>query len=252
MHPVLVELPGGTRAIGSYGLLVLLGIAVAGGLAVRATARARLDVGAAFAVLALAVAGGLAGSWLTFALVELVRTGSLDAVARGGGLVFFGAVPGGLVAAWAGGRWLRLDVVRVLDLAAPGLAAGHALGRMGCFLGGCCFGKAFDGPWSVLYVHPLAPAAHPSVPRHPTPLYEAAGLLGIALVLAFLPLRRVGVGARAALLLALYAVLRVATELTRGDAVRGVLAGVSTSQAIAAIALVGASLWIVRTAQRAS
>lgn len=237
MHPVLVELPGGV-AIGSYGLFTMLGIFTAGGLSVRAASRATLDVGATFAVLGTAVAGGLVGAWLTFGAVELARTGSLEPLARGGGMVFFGAVPGGLAAAFAMGRVLRLDVARALDLAVPGLLAGHSLGRIGCFLGGCCFGRPFDGAWSVVYTHALAPAAHPSISRHPTPLYEAAGLVLIALTLALVPPARVGSGGRAALGLALYCVLRMATELTRGDAVRGVWMGVSTSQAVAGLGLV--------------
>lgn len=252
MHPILIDL--GARSIGSYGVMVALGVAVAGAVAARAAQRARADVGLTLAALACVVAGGFAGAWIAFGLVELARTGSLGWLSRGGGAVFFGAVPGGALAAMAAGRFFRLDWLRVLDLAIPGLAAGHALGRLGCLLGGCCYGRAFDGAWAVLYTHPLAPGAHPGVPRHPAPLYEAVGLLALGAVFALSPPRRAGDGSRALAYLAAYAALRIAVEGFRGDAVRGVWLGASTSQIVAAAALLGSAglLARLRLADRAA
>ena len=113
------------------------------------------------------------------------------------------------------------------------------IGRIGCFLGGCCFGAPFDGPWAVVYSDPLAPAAFEAgVPRHPSPLYEAGGLLVLAVALALRPPRHPGSGQRLARYVAAYSVLRFAVELTRGDAIRGVgPGGVSTSMVLAALAL---------------
>ncbi|MCB9598603.1 MAG: prolipoprotein diacylglyceryl transferase [Sandaracinaceae bacterium] len=234
----VLEVGGVSRPIGSYGVCVGLGILVAGALAARAAHRARADVGLTIATIALVIGFGFAGAWLTFAAVELVRTGTLDALWRGGGLVAFGAAPGAAVALWIARRALRLDVVRGLELALPGVAAGHALGRIGCFLGGCCFGAPFEGPWAVVYTDPLAPASIPAgLARHPTPLYEAAGLLALAFAFALVPLRSVGSGRRIAAYVAAYSLLRLAVETTRGDAIRGVVAGVSTAQVTAVVAL---------------
>lgn len=244
MHPILIDL--GARSIGSYGVMVALGVAVSGFAAVRAAHRARLDVGLTLAALACVVAGGFAGAWIAFGLVEVARTGSLSWLAHGGGAVFFGAVPGGALAAAAAGRWLRLDWLRVLDLSVPGLAAGHALGRIGCLLGGCCYGRPGGGAWAVLYTHPIAPGAHPSVPRHPAPLYEAVGLLALGAAFALIPPRRAGDGSRALAYLAAYAALRVAVEAFRGDAIRGVWLGASTSQIVAVVALLGAAALLAR------
>jgi phosphatidylglycerol:prolipoprotein diacylglycerol transferase len=198
------------------------------------------------------VAGGFAGAWLTFVLVEAARTGTFAALARGGGLVFFGAVPGGVAGMRLAGRAFRLDVLRVLELSLPGLAAGHALGRVGCFLGGCCFGRPFEGPWAVTAVDPLAPAAHPPVPRHPVALYEAAGLLILGLAFARVPAAHPGSGRRAAAYLVAYGALRLGTEAFRGDAIRGVWAGgVSTSQGLASFAIVLGALLLWRASQGA-
>lgn len=254
MHPILFDLAhhGAHRTIGSYGVLVALGVAIAGYGAVRTAIRERMDVGATFVLLAAIAAAGFSGAWITFGAVELARTGTFDAIRGGGGLVFFGAPIGGtLCALWLGPR-LGLDAARLADGSVPFLALGHALGRVGCLLGGCCYGGAFDGPWAIVYTHPLAPAAHPAIARHPTQLYEALALFAIATVFA-LAGRSGRAGTRAGLYAATYCALRFVVELFRGDAIRGVWgAGLSTSQAIsvAGLALALSVLALRTTASR--
>lgn len=244
MHPLIgvLELGEVARPIGSYGVSVSLGLFVASALAVRAAQRAGQDVGRTIAAIAIVIGLGFASAWVTFLVVERLRTGTFDALAQGGGLVAFGALPGAAVALWLARRRLGLDALRILELALPGVAAGHAVGRVGCFLGGCCYGAPFDGPWAVVYSDPLAPAAFEAgIPRHPSPLYEAAGLLVLALAFALAPPRAPGAGRRLALYVGLYAALRFAVELTRGDAIRGVGPhGVSTSMALAVALGLGA------------
>lgn len=247
MHPILVVLEWGeaSRPIGTYGALGALGIAVACFVVVRAAARAGADVGKTFSGLAIVVWFAGLGAWLTFGLVEWARTGDPAPMWEGGGVVFFGSIPGGALGLWIARRWLGLDVIRLLELSLPGLAAGHALGRLGCFFGGCCYGRAFDGAWAVTYLDAIAPAAHPSFARHPSPLYEAVGLLVIGMAFALIPARRPGDGRRAAAYLIFYSLLRGTVELTRGDAIRGVfVGGLSTSQMIAAIGLVAAAAFL--------
>lgn len=249
MLPIVgvIELGEASRPIGGYGLCVALGMVVAGGLTARATYRIRGDVGAVIAAIGYTIAGGVIGAWLTFLAVEWARTGSpMEALRAGGGLVFYGAVPGGLLASYFGARALGVPWAKTLDLAVPALAAGHAIGRVGCLLGGCCFGAAWEGPWSVTYTHPMAPAAHPSLPRHPTPIYEAGGLLLLAFVFSLTPMRRIGDGARALSYVCAYALLRLTVELSRGDGIRGVFFGVSTSQWISIALLLGAAAGLYR------
>lgn len=250
MHPVLftLESNGQSLPFGSYGAMLALALAVASGLTLRACARAGQPVGLVISLIACAIMGGFAGAWTLFVLVEWVRTGTLDALLRGGGLVFFGAVPGGLFGAFLGAHVLRVRLLPVLDLSVVGLACGHALGRLGCLLGGCCFGSAFSGPWAIRYGHPFAPGAHPPILRHPTPLYESVGLIGLAMVFVWWPVRGIGRGRRAVAYALSYSALRIVTELFRGDSVRGVdvVLGLSTSQVLSAItiAILGAFLLI--------
>src|SRR5688500_16366444 len=124
---------------------------------------------------------------------------------------------GGAVTVILSSRVLGGPLGRLVDVALPALPVGHALGRVGCFLGGCCYGRPWDGPWAVTYTHPMAPAAHPSVPRHPTPLYESFSLLLLAIAFTVWPLGRIGNGRRVMAYFACYGALRLVIETFRGD-----------------------------------
>lgn len=252
MDPIVTVLRFGgiERIVGSYGVMLTVALFVVSFVTVRAAARAGLDVGATIAAVGFTAGAAAAGAWFLFAAVEWVRTGSPLAGFAQPGLVFFGAPLGGAPALVLSCRKLGLPAGRLVDVAVPGIPAAHAMGRLGCFLGGCCYGSPWDGPWAVTYTHPLAPAAHPSVPRHPTPLYESAILLALAFAFALVPMKRVGSGRRLFGYLACYGAARVGVEFFRGDRVRGVyLDGLlSTSQAIGALVLGGGlvALWLTR------
>lgn len=242
MEPILTEISlfGVTRPIGGYGLAVTLGILVSAGIAARTAHRAHEDVGATIATIGYATMAGFAGALVLFAIVEWARTGNPLAVLDHGGLVFYGAVPTALVAVVLAGRSFGLPWLKIVDLSIPGIAMGHALGRIGCFLGGCCFGAEWHGPWAAIATHPLAASAHPSVPRHPVQLYESLGLLLLAALFVFVKPARVGDGGRALSYVALYAILRFSMEQLRADTIRGVFFGLSTSMMISLALFAGA------------
>lgn len=250
MHPILGTIRVGPleRDVTSYGVALAVALALGAALAVRGAGRAGHDRAATLAAVGFAATGGLVGAALLFFVVEWARAGSLGAaLAAGPGLVFYGGFLGGAGALAVVARPLGLPLASWLDAAAvPAAPVAHAVGRVGCFLGGCCYGAPWNGPWAVLYTHPLARAAHPSVPRHPTPLYEAVGLLAIAAAFASVPaFRRPGPpGARVAGYALAYAGLRLAVETVRGDAVRGAWHGVSTSMVISLAVGVAAAAYL--------
>ena len=253
MYPIITELVlfGVRRPIGGYGLAVAIGVFLTCALITRVAYRLRMDVGATIATLGYAAGAAFAGSYLMFAAVEWARTGDPLAGFRSGGLVFYGAVPAAALASYFSARAFGLPYLRILELSVPGIAAGHAIGRIGCLLGGCCFGAEWHGPLAITYTNPLAPAAHPPVPRYPTPLYESFGLLVLAFVFALVPAKRVGTGVRMLTYGAFYAVLRFAVETTRGDAIRGVFFGLFSTSQLTSIALfVFAIAMIVRERMR--
>jgi phosphatidylglycerol:prolipoprotein diacylglycerol transferase len=150
-----------------------------------------------------------------------------------GGLVFYGGALAAATVVLLFARRRSWSLGNVADLLAPSLAFGHALGRVGCFLAGCCYGKVSSfgvrfPPASVAY-HELAhaglvtPGAPLTPALAPTQLYEA---LGEALLFTLLVLlrRRRGFPGSLALIYAMgYALLRAAVEVLRGDTSRGFL-----------------------------
>ena len=185
-----------------------------------------------------------------------------------GGLVWYGGALASTLYAW---YWLakrKKDLWAASDSLALGVPVGHAIGRIGCFMAGCDYGRVVEGgrealPWAVHFPNPtLAPTEdYCLVPRsfrydpetdldvyiHPAQLYEAFTLLFIFGILWFVD-RKVAKGAFAgrltALYLVLYAVGRAVVEHWRGDADRGEYfdGAVSFSQIVSALALVAGVL----------
>ena len=260
MLPIVYELHlfGVSRPIGGYGLMVSLGVLATGFLSARAAHHAKEDWSAVIATIGYATIPAFLGAGALFYLVELARSGVDVAVAlsHGPGLVFYGAVPGAALGTYYAARWLRVPWWKMVDLSVPAIAAGHALGRVGCLLGGCCFEAEWHGPWSVTATDPLSPMANPVVPRHPVQLYEAFGLLALALLFASTPLDAKWLGApgsgrRISSYAILYGVLRAVVEGFRGDGVRGVFLGglVSTSQLVS-LAVIAIGVFGVLRARR--
>jgi len=93
-----------------------------------------------------------------------------------GGFVYDGGLIGAALVSWIFLRWRKQSFLFWADFFAPLLAAGYALGRVGCFLTGCCFGKICELPWAIEMIHPGLPTGL----RHPTQLYA----VGIELLIA--------------------------------------------------------------------
>jgi phosphatidylglycerol:prolipoprotein diacylglycerol transferase len=160
-----------------------------------------------------------------------------------GGLVFYGGVLGGFLGCYAFVRTHGMSPLALADLAAPCLALGHAVGRIGCFLNGCCHGVPTDLPWGVAFPFTTGGSM---VPRHPTQIYEAVGVGLICLWLSRHFYRAHRPGSVAVLYGILYAPLRFAVEMLRGDDRGGSWLGLSPSQlgSIACLALAVAA-WAV-------
>lgn len=245
MHPLLgeLELFGVTRPIGTYGLLMAIGILAGGVVGVRAAHRAGIDAGDALAAAGFVAGGGLFGAWILQLVVETARTGSLSLALDRGGLVFYGAPIFGTLALYVACGPLGVPFLRLVDAAIPCIPLAHALGRMGCFFAGCCYGDETHSAIGVRFDHPLAADPSPFL-RHPVQLYEAFGLFLLSFALLVSKPARVGTGARALTYVLAYAVLRTLVERFRGDEDRGVIFGLlSTADLISlvlgALALAG-------------
>ena len=158
------------------------------------------------------------------------------------GLVFYGGLIGAslgtIIYCWKN----RIHLWRMSDVMAPSIALGHAFGRVGCFMTGCCWGKECDLPWAVHF-----PADHATggVGVHPTQLYESGLNLLLYFGLAWLFRRRRFDGQVFAVYLVAYAFLRAFVEMFRGDYQEFYLGGIATpGQTVSIlILLAGVVLW---------
>jgi len=250
MHPILfvVDSGHGPRPIAAFGVLLALGMLVGSFVGVRGASRAGIHWSDGLSAASIACAFGLFGGYLLQVIVESFRSGSIGHAVALGGLTFYGAPIFATLALALAAKPLGFSFARFADSAILAVPVAHALGRIGCFFAGCCFGSSSDGPCAVVFHHPMAPAAIEPIPRHPVQLYEAGALLVVAAVLALAPPRSVGDGRRAVGYAAAYAVIRLVMERFRGDVERGfVVASLSTSDALSLGVLIASFVFLART-----
>jgi phosphatidylglycerol:prolipoprotein diacylglycerol transferase len=116
------------------------------------------------------------------------------------------------------------------DVMAPGIALGYAIGRIGCFLNGCCYGTPTDLPWACRFQDPLV-SGTVTPPSHPTQIYAAIISLGLFALLIWIDRRQRVDGQVLWSYLLGYAVYRFGIEFLRAGATAEVtLAGLTNSQ----------------------
>jgi phosphatidylglycerol:prolipoprotein diacylglycerol transferase len=142
----------------------------------------------------------------------------------GGGFVFYGGLIFGLIYYLIYSLLLKKSNFEKSYLLIPGLIFGHAIGRVGCFFTGCCYGSQCNLPWAI---------KTEGVFRHPVQLYEAVALFLLGyLSLRWIRYKQSNVNVLLNYLLS-YSLLRFILEFFRGDQIRGIYwLSISTSQLI--------------------
>ncbi len=239
MHPILVEF--GNWPVYSYGVLLAAAYLAALQLAVVRGRRVGLDGARIMDLGIYIIIAALVGAKLMLLVVDfdyfVSQPDQLFSLVRAGG-VFYGGLIAALVVGLLLARRYRLPRWTTADLAAPGIALGHVIGRFGCLLAGCCYGRPTDVAWGITFTDPVAAAnvgTPLGVPLHPTQLYDAgAELLIMVLLLATERRGRPFPGRTFWLYILLYAISRFIVEIYRGDE-RGMMFGMSTSQFISIV-----------------
>ncbi|HCF60561.1 MAG TPA: hypothetical protein DFS52_21505 [Myxococcales bacterium] len=255
MWPVWAQLDlfGRPLLLTGYGVFAILGAVLGTYLSVRTARRLGFPAFDAFAACALAVAFGLIGAKALFLTVSIprIRAEGWGPFLGQGGLVWYGGLFGGGAAALVYLKAFRLDLARFLDLATPGLAVGHAFGRIGCLMGGCCHGKPTALPWGVRFPESPFFGGPAGVPLHPVQLYEALAELALAAV-AWRLVGRVRRGTGFGLWLLGYGAVRLVMELAFRDDDRGAgLFGLPPS-ALLSLAAIGAGVALIARRSAAS
>ncbi|HXT68516.1 MAG TPA: prolipoprotein diacylglyceryl transferase [Vicinamibacterales bacterium] len=246
MHPVLFEI--GDWPVYAYGVLLAVAYLAGLQLAVMRARRAGLDAARIMDLGIYLIIAALVGAKLMLVVVDFSyfreHPKELLSLVRVGG-VFYGGLIGALLVGLVLVRRYKLPVWGAADMYAPGVALGHIIGRFGCFLAGCCYGRPTDLPWGVTFTSPVAAASAGTplgIPLHPTQLYDAGAEALILLVLLVLERRGKSYPGRTWwLYMLLYSIARFIVEIFRDDN-RGIILGVSTSQfvslALAPIAVI--------------
>jgi len=245
VHPILIKL--GPLTLHWYGLLIALGFLAAYGLFQKRAARLGLDEKEASNLMLLLFLSGILGARLYYVIWrwnDLFASCPMEAfMIHHGGLVFHG----GFLAAcavlvfWA--RWKKRSLAALTDALSPPLAAGQALGRLGCFMNGCCHGTECHYPWAVRLNSPPEIAG---MPVHPTQLYEFAGLLNILVALIVIEKIARYPGQVALSYCILYAILRFVVDFFRGDVPHNLLGHFTLAQGVAVIIFLAAWLLSAR------
>lgn len=222
-----------------WGIFVAIGFLAGIFLAAREAKRRKLDAEVIYDVSPWIILGSVIGARLVF-LVEnpWAVTGFMDVISVWkGGMAFHGGLFGALIAGFIFVKRRKISLWKYADAAAPSIAIGHAIGRVGCFLTGLHIGKETSVPWAVMYEGKL---------RHATPLYEFIALIGIFAMLMWLRKRKISQsfdGFLFAAYVAAYSFARFFIEFFRTDPA---YFGFTIAQYIAAVLFVASAAIIVK------
>lgn len=236
-----------------YGVFFFVGMSLAACAAVLLGRKRKIDFFDFLCAVVYVMIGAVLGAKVLFIAVswkEIVRLKlSLLEIIRGG-FVFYGGLIGGAIGLFIYGKQYKIKLADYTDVFATALPLGHALGRVGCLFGGCCYGVEYDGFLNVVYESSPNYFTPLGVGLFPVQLLEAAALLCLFFVLLALFLKGKAKGCFAPIYLGVYAVLRFIWEYLRGDAERGGFLMCSTSQWISVVLLCVAVVWLVKIKKR--
>jgi phosphatidylglycerol:prolipoprotein diacylglycerol transferase len=260
VHPQLFHI--GSFALPTYGFMAALGM-ISGLTVIFRLARFRgLDPEEMWNLGGIAAFSGIVGakllllllSWREYA-VDPGRIFSIATLQSGG--VFSGGLLLALVCSWWYVRRHNIPFLSAADVFAPGVALGHAFGRLGCLAAGCCYGRPTNLPWAITFHNPWAAefSGTPlNQPLHPTQLYESVAEAINFAFLYWLCKRKKFEGQVMALFMIIYGIERFVFEFFRGDPGRGeVLGGMISGTQLIALGLIvsGFVIYLRRTPLRA-
>ncbi len=229
MLPELRVVVGATQvSVSLHALAIVVGVAAGALLA----ARRHDDPALALATIAVVGVAALVGARALFALLH--GGGGFWT----GGLASIGGIAAGLAAAWMVARIAHASAAALLDVIVPAGLLALAIGRIGCFLGGCCYGSPTPLPWGVVFPEVGPPA------RHPLQLYSAVADIAL---LGVLRARAASAGDVACRGLVGFGLLRSGLELLRDAGTTDMLApGWLTLPQAAALGLAVAAAFAAR------
>ena len=237
------------KEVPAYGLFFYIGIAAAalvGALICKRKKIERFDLACSAIYTMIGAVVGAKLLFIAVSLEDIIRYSIPLVDVIKGGFVFYGGLIGGILGLFIYCKQFKGKFLQYGELFATVLPLGHAFGRVGCFFAGCCYGMPYDGPFSHTY-HSVAGGMTPlGVPLLPVQMIEAVVLVLIfvfMLIMYFKTKDRYGMAP--VIYLIIYSVVRFVLEFFRGDAERGSLLVLSTSQWVSVGLIVAAIGYVV-------
>ncbi len=217
MHPILLKI--GSLTLYTYGLFVGLGFLTAVLVSGRRGKKYNIKPEQMSDLFFIILISAITGARLLYVVINFSDfSGHLIDIFKiwNGGLVFYGGFIAALAAALVYIKKTNLLMWQTGDIIAPGIALGHAIGRLGCFSAGCCYGRQCRLPWAVTFTDPhcLAPLG---VPLQPTQLYSVLSNFTIFLILLWIDKKKKFDGMVFWCYILLYGLFRSFIEIFRGD-----------------------------------
>ncbi len=228
----------GPVTIYGYGLMVAVAIIAAYLVAEMRAKKKGLDYECIFTLTIWCLVGGILGSKILYfiTIFEQVIADPSIILDWQNGFVVYGGIIGGILGGFLYCRYKKWNFLEHFDLVMPEIALAQGFGRIGCFLAGCCYGKETDSIFGIAF-HDSAFAPN-NVKLIPTQLISSVLDFALFGILLFADKKKKAHGQVAALYLILYSIGRFGVEMLRGDAERGAVGTISTSQFIAILILV--------------
>ena len=215
-YPNLRMIGIGPIKIYMWGVMVALGFFTALFLAAREAKKRKLNPDIVYSAGIYAMAGALVGGRLAYTIAhypEFVRNPIEVFKIWHGGMIFYGGFILSILLVYIYIKKNKIDFWKYGDLLAPYIGLGVFIGRIGCFLNGCCFGKPTSLPWAFIFPH-----APDILPRHPTQLYHSLSGLAIFFIAKNIkkikPLKKIK-GAKLMAAVMSYSLLRFVIEFFR-------------------------------------
>ncbi len=229
------------KQIPYYGLLFMGAILVGGVMAVLHSSKRGIKKWDVVYCACFAAIGGIIGAKLLSIITSIkyiieFKPSFVDVMSNG--FVFYGGLLGGFGGLAIYCKVFKLPLLKFMDVFAICVPPCHALGRVGCFLSGCCYGIPYDGVFSIVYENPIDINTPKGIPLLPVQMIEAICLLVLFVVLEVLFFKCNKKGVVAAVYLLGYAIIRFVLEFFRGDLARGLILGISTSQIISILVVI--------------
>jgi len=251
MYPVLFRI--GNFAVYNYGITMALAFLIAFGWVFWRAKKLGENIDDYYNICLIALVGGIVGGRLMYVIVTWNEFAGRPWRAfnlRAGGLVWYGGLILAALLILIYAKRKGLNFLHIGDVFSAPMAVGLGIGRLGCLMSGCCYGKPCDLPWAMTYPEgPYIPPEVAGMRVHPSPVYEMIAVFAIAGILVYLERHKKRDGQILWSFFLLYGLARYILEFWRGDLVRGfVIPGVmSVSQGIAVLTVIIAAIMLLRS-----